>query len=54
VPPRTADYTSFGGLYRDVRLVSVAPVHLDLDASVVGVLAFQHVTKERAVACACR
>jgi beta-galactosidase len=50
VPPRTADYTSFGGLYRDVRLVSVDPVHLDLDAfGASGVLAFQQaVTKEKA------
>jgi beta-galactosidase len=31
VAPRTADYTFFGGLYRDVRLVSVDRVHLDLD-----------------------
>jgi beta-galactosidase len=51
VPPRSADYTFFGGLYRDVRLVSVDPVHLDLDSfGSSGVLAFQErVTKESAV-----
>jgi beta-galactosidase len=50
VPPRTADYTFFGGLYRDVRLVSVDPVHLDLDSfGSSGVLAFQkEISKESA------
>lgn len=50
VAPRSADYTFFGGLYRDVRLVSVDPVHLDMDAfGSSGVLAFQErVTKESA------
>jgi len=50
VAPRSADYTFFGGLYRDVRLVSVDPVHLDIDSlGSSGVLAFQEaVTKERA------
>jgi beta-galactosidase len=50
VPPRDADYTFFGGIYRDVRLVSVDPVHLDMDSfGSPGVLAFQeHVTKESA------
>jgi beta-galactosidase len=50
VAPRTADFTFFGGLYRDVRLVSVDPVHLDMDSfGSSGVLAFQQsVTKERA------
>ena len=50
VPPRSADYTFFGGLYRDVRLVSVDPVHLDLDSfGSSGVLAFQqNVTKDSA------
>jgi beta-galactosidase len=50
VPPRSADYTFFGGLYRDVRLVSVEPVHLDMDSfGSSGVLAFQEtVTKESA------
>ncbi|HVZ72383.1 MAG TPA: glycoside hydrolase family 2 TIM barrel-domain containing protein [Polyangia bacterium] len=32
VAPRSADYTFFGGIYRDVRLVSVGRVHLDLDS----------------------
>jgi len=52
VPPRSADYTFFGGLYRDVRLVSVDPVHLDMDSfGSSGVLAFQErVTKESATA----
>jgi beta-galactosidase len=52
IPPRTADFTSFGGLYREVRLVSVDPVHLDLDtAGDSGVLAFQRaVTKKSAAA----
>jgi beta-galactosidase len=50
VPPRSADYTFFGGLYRGVRLVSVDPVHLDMGSfGSSGVLAFQErVTKERA------
>jgi beta-galactosidase len=50
VPPRTADYTFFGGLYREARLVSVDPVHLDLDSfGSSGVLAFQKVvTKDAA------
>jgi beta-galactosidase len=50
VAPRSADYTFFGGLYRDVRLVSVDPVHLDMDSfGSSGVLAFQdHVSKESA------
>jgi beta-galactosidase len=50
VAPRSADYTFFGGLYRDVRLVSVDAVHLDMDAfGSSGVLAFQErVTKEGA------
>jgi beta-galactosidase len=50
VPPRSADYTFFGGIYRDARLVSVDPVHLDMDAfGSSGVLAFQEsVTKETA------
>jgi beta-galactosidase len=50
VPPRSADYTFFGGIYRDARLVSVDPIHLDMDAfGSSGVLAFQdRVTKESA------
>jgi len=41
VPPRSADYTFFGGIYRDARLVSVDPVHLDMDSfGSSGVLAF--------------
>jgi beta-galactosidase len=50
VAPRSADFTFFGGIYRDVRLVSVDPVHLDLDSfGSSGVLAFQDaVTKESA------
>jgi beta-galactosidase len=50
VPPRSADFTFFGGIYRDARLVSVDPVHLDMDAfGSSGVLAFQEaVTKENA------
>ncbi|HXI56554.1 MAG TPA: glycoside hydrolase family 2 TIM barrel-domain containing protein, partial [Polyangia bacterium] len=31
IPPVTADFTFFGGLYRDVRLVTAEPAHLDLD-----------------------
>jgi beta-galactosidase len=31
IPPVTADYTFFGGLYREARLVSADPVHLDMD-----------------------
>ncbi len=31
IAPLSADFTFFGGLYRQVRLLSVAPLHLDLD-----------------------
>jgi beta-galactosidase len=31
VAPLSADFTFFGGLYRDVKLVAVAPLHVDLD-----------------------
>ncbi|MXV17084.1 beta-galactosidase [Pedobacter sp. HMF7056] len=31
VPPLSADFTFFGGLYRDVHLVAVSPVHFDMD-----------------------
>jgi beta-galactosidase len=50
VPPRSADFTFFGGIYRDARLVSVDPVHLDMDSfGSSGVLSFQEgVTKESA------
>ena len=50
VPPRSADFTFFGGLYRDARLVSVDAVHLDLDSfGSSGVMSFEEgVTKESA------
>ena len=49
VPPRSADYTFFGGLYRDARLVSVNPVHLAMDGyGSSGVLAFQRAVSEQA------
>jgi beta-galactosidase len=32
VPPLSADYTFFGGIYREARLVSVDPLHLDMDS----------------------
>lgn len=31
IPPLTADFTFFGGLYRDVYLEAADPVHFDLD-----------------------
>jgi beta-galactosidase len=31
VPPLSADFTFYGGLYRDVYLVAANPVHFDLD-----------------------
>ncbi|PJJ58691.1 glycoside hydrolase family 2 TIM barrel-domain containing protein [Hymenobacter chitinivorans] len=31
IPPLSADFTFFGGLYRDVYLVAASPVHFDLD-----------------------
>jgi len=31
IPPITGDFTFFGGLYRDVHVLDVANVHLDLD-----------------------
>lgn len=30
VPPLSADFTFFGGLYRDVSLISTSPVHVSL------------------------
>lgn len=30
IPPYDADYTSFGGIYRDVHMIVVDPVHVDL------------------------
>jgi beta-galactosidase len=31
IPPLSADFTFFGGLYRDVRLLAVDDLHVDLD-----------------------
>ena len=31
IPPLTADFTFYGGLYRDAYLVAAEPVHFDLD-----------------------
>ena len=31
LPPLSADFTSFGGLYRDVHLLTVNDLHIDLD-----------------------
>ncbi|MDO7846239.1 glycoside hydrolase family 2 TIM barrel-domain containing protein [Hymenobacter sp. M29] len=31
IPPLTADFTFYGGIYRDVYLVAAEPVHFDLD-----------------------
>src|SRR4029077_2902272 len=31
IPPLSADFTFFGGLYRDVHLLSVDDLHVDLD-----------------------
>ncbi|WP_022824935.1 glycoside hydrolase family 2 TIM barrel-domain containing protein [Hymenobacter norwichensis] len=31
IPPLTADFTFYGGLYRDVHLVAAQPIHFDLD-----------------------
>jgi len=31
IPPLTADFTFYGGIYRDVVLVAAEPVHFDLD-----------------------
>jgi beta-galactosidase len=31
IPPLSADFTFYGGLYRDVQLIAAAPVHFDLD-----------------------
>jgi beta-galactosidase len=33
IPPLTADFTFFGGIYRDVYLISANPVHFNLDSS---------------------
>jgi beta-galactosidase len=33
IPPLTADFTFFGGIYRDVYLVGANPVHFNLDSS---------------------
>src|SRR5204863_9488833 len=31
VPPLTADFTFYGGMYRDVNMIVVDPLHIDLD-----------------------
>jgi beta-galactosidase len=31
IPPLTADFTFYGGIYRDVYLIAANPVHFDLD-----------------------
>ncbi|MCB2410510.1 glycoside hydrolase family 2 TIM barrel-domain containing protein [Hymenobacter lucidus] len=31
IPPLSADFTFFGGIYRDVYLLAASPVHFDLD-----------------------
>jgi beta-galactosidase len=31
IPPLSADFTFYGGLYRDVHLVAAQPIHFDLD-----------------------
>ena len=31
IPPLTADFTFFGGMYRDVNMYVVDPLHIDLD-----------------------
>lgn len=48
--PVSADYTFFGGLYREVSLIAVDPVHLDLlDHGSLGVFVQQtHITPELA------
>ena len=33
IPPLTADFTFFGGIYRDVYLVAADPVHFNLDSN---------------------
>ncbi|HEY5326274.1 MAG TPA: glycoside hydrolase family 2 TIM barrel-domain containing protein, partial [Mucilaginibacter sp.] len=33
IPPLNADFTFFGGIYRDVYLITVNPVHFNLDSS---------------------
>jgi beta-galactosidase len=33
IPPLTADFTFFGGIYRDVYLISANPIHFNLDSS---------------------
>ncbi len=33
IPPLTADFTFFGGIYRDVYLISANPVHFNMDSS---------------------
>ncbi|MFN3367630.1 MAG: sugar-binding domain-containing protein, partial [Exiguobacterium mexicanum] len=50
VYPQTADFTFFGGIYRDVHLVSVHPIHFDLmDYGSTGVYIDQHdVTEQKA------
>ena len=33
IPPLTADFTFFGGIYRDVYLIAAEPVHFNLDSN---------------------
>lgn len=45
--PLSGDFTVFGGLYRDVSIIAVAPVHLDLnDYGSSGVQVTQHGAKD--------
>ena len=50
VYPQKADFTFFGGIYRDVNIIAVHPVHIDLrDYGSSGVYIIQEeVNKERA------
>jgi len=36
IPPLSADFTFFGGIYRDVYLITANPVHFDLDNNAAG------------------
>jgi len=50
VPPLSGDWTFFGGIYRDLHLITVDPVHVDLmDYGSPGVyLTQEEITKEKA------
>ena len=55
IPPLSADFTFFGGIYRDVSLISVSPVHISTThyASSGVYVSTPEITKEKALVDIC-